>query len=613
MDFFIEKLNYTKKLIEALVIHSKDNSEKISTLAIEVNNKFILIKILVDLINKIPNYVEISNRLNSGMLNEIFKISNKKKTDIKWEIKKIIKSDCNLLNKVNNFESNISKSNEIYIDSKGFAFGIFPSNLLNEVDLDVSIEIRIYSLNKIKNIFEENVKNSEFLKFSSTFFNFILKLCNDELISISYIALNILNTMLSDITGLNITTSIHLSIPILIQSLGSNSIKVRENVKDIFDKIMMIIPTSQLIPYLVQSFKNENWILITESLNILYKIFSNLNSIYNDIDFIQGNYDVSIILEIIKLLNHSTPKVIQISRILIKLIGEKVLKNLENFLKTIELYVDDKIYKILEEIFYGKKEIRCPSRFFGEVASDHLLNINKKIQSNLIVNEEENQNFNIYKKINNYEYCNNSNSDKIILDESSMIINDSLINNNFTANDNIQAINNYQNYKDSSLAQLKKNIVKSRLKRYDEKEELTEFNTFDNDYFYGYKPIENLSPLKNPDSVYLCLYSSLKSHLNWEKQFKSLDLLRNINYNHPSMMSRDLYYLNLILEEVVKLSSSVRTLLVKNSLLTLSEIFQNSKIDVSSKYELFFNKIITKILDKNEFISKEAVECLDKY
>jgi hypothetical protein len=35
-DFFIEKINYTKKLIDTLVIHSKDVSQKISAYATHV-------------------------------------------------------------------------------------------------------------------------------------------------------------------------------------------------------------------------------------------------------------------------------------------------------------------------------------------------------------------------------------------------------------------------------------------------------------------------------------------------------------------------------------------------------------------------------------------------
>lgn len=37
-EFFTDKLNYTKKLIEVLVLHSKDNSEKVSSISIEVYN-----------------------------------------------------------------------------------------------------------------------------------------------------------------------------------------------------------------------------------------------------------------------------------------------------------------------------------------------------------------------------------------------------------------------------------------------------------------------------------------------------------------------------------------------------------------------------------------------
>jgi hypothetical protein len=69
---------------------------------------------------------------------------------------------------------------------------------------------------------------------------------------------------------------------------------------------------------------------------------------------------------------------------------------------------------------------------------------------------------------------------------------------------------------------------------------------------------------------------------------------------------------NLIIEEVLNLVSSLRSLLVRNALLTLSEIFQTQSINFSHKYEQVFKKIIKKLKDKNQFVVSESKKCLDQ-
>ncbi len=69
---------------------------------------------------------------------------------------------------------------------------------------------------------------------------------------------------------------------------------------------------------------------------------------------------------------------------------------------------------------------------------------------------------------------------------------------------------------------------------------------------------------------------------------------------------------NLVIDEVLNLTGSLRSLLVRNALVTLSEIFHTENINISHKYELFFKKIIKKLKDKNEFVVSESKKCLDQ-
>jgi hypothetical protein len=101
--------------------------------------------------------------------------------------------------------------------------------------------------------------------------------------------------------------------------------------------------------------------------------------------------------------------------------------------------------------------------------------------------------------------------------------------------------------------------------------------------------------------------------LNWEKQFKSLDNLRKINYYNPNLLAKDFYYFNLLIDETLNLTSSVRSSLAKNALVTLSELFENYNLNFENKYENIMKVLIKKIYDKNEFISKEAVQTLEQY
>lgn len=83
-------------------------------------------------------------------------------------------------------------------------------------------------------------------------------------------------------------------------------------------------------------------------------------------------------------------------------------------------------------------------------------------------------------------------------------------------------------------------------------------------------------------------------------------------YYNPEIMIKDSYVTNLIIEEVLNLTSSIRSLLARNALTTLSEIFITEGVNIIPKYESIFKILVKKIIDKNEFISKEARRALVK-
>lgn len=82
------------------------------------------------------------------------------------------------------------------IQFKGIIFGVFPKNVIEETDPDLSFDIRSNAFEKIKSIFEENFNKDEFLKSCSAFFNFIYLFINDNYNNICLISLEILSKIL---------------------------------------------------------------------------------------------------------------------------------------------------------------------------------------------------------------------------------------------------------------------------------------------------------------------------------------------------------------------------------------------------------------------------------
>ena len=221
-------------------------------------------------------------------------------------------------------------------------------------------------------------------------------------------------------------------------------------------------------------------------------------------------------------------------------------------------------------------------------------------------------NLKIYRNVAKFNLFNTSDENKVPINvDENNLMNDTHQRRLHKNNNKIEnIIENYSNYKASS-PKVKTTLDKSKLKRYNDANDHELETKYDTNYNFEVKVREALSPLKNPESVYFKLYDLLRSNLNWEKQFKAIDYLRKILFHTPEIIFLDSYYLNLLLEEIVTLINNLRTSLVRNSLLALNEILLIKEAPIVSNYEIIINNLIKKVLNKNEFISKEAQRVLD--
>ena len=309
-DFLISKKNYCKKVIEALVYGYKNCSEIIKKHSAEI---------LTDFIKKIPDFSEISYILSPEIISKIYELQNQSTTEINTKLEQLINKSVNLLsnplNDLYNKEKyeypngeerllNLEKSNNapptdikslnlhLFKNIDGNMFGIFPQESieiissykeLTEQEIKDGKEQKIKyatvveKFNEIKEIFDQKCKDQTFLRYSSSFFKFLSFLINPDNTpnytgpNSSSIMLNILemiNVLVSEITGVNLIASFYSVLPHIIFNLNHNNVLVRDALKKILDKIVMIIPTSQLIPFIINavSKNHDKWILIQECL-----------------------------------------------------------------------------------------------------------------------------------------------------------------------------------------------------------------------------------------------------------------------------------------------------------------------------------------------------------
>ncbi len=310
---------------------------------------------LTNYLAKASNYQELINSLDSEIINEIHSLTNKKRNDLSLSIKYSLdkSSEKTRENSLSIPETNFNLnflSN--FLDSNNNFFGIFPKTLIDLLDPDISIELRIEAFQNLGQLVKQNLKENSFLKFACSFYLFVSNFLNEPYASIMVNILDIIDSLISTISGINLITDIHHSLPRLLKCFQNSCLKVREKVRIIMGKIFMIIPTSQLIPYILDELKQENWIGQVECLDLIKIMFSQLKSIYNDIDFSEKSYDINIFLQPIALINHSIPKVEKAAKTLVRFIGENII-NTESFLKTLQFYLSNEDYQNVESLLKG--------------------------------------------------------------------------------------------------------------------------------------------------------------------------------------------------------------------------------------------------------------------
>ena len=92
-----------------------------------------------------------------------------------------------------------------------------------------------------------------------------------------------MDEIISGISGINLITSFYSTLPIIFECFDTNNIEIRLLIRKILEKIIMIIPTSQMIPFIINSISknHKKWLILQECLNFLDYIFTHLNKIYN--------------------------------------------------------------------------------------------------------------------------------------------------------------------------------------------------------------------------------------------------------------------------------------------------------------------------------------------
>lgn len=397
-SFFLNKPNYSRKIISSLIYHSHDKSDKISNLAISN---------LKDFISGLPNYNELSKHLSNDILSEIESLTEKEKISNQERMEEIINKTIKkkYMNQVNEdyeiYKSSNNKNNSVFdklLVLNGFYFGVFPQIIIEGVDTNLDTETRITNFEKLKKIYNENKSNNEFLKYSSTFFDFIVSFIQDSISVIAYNALVIIDDFISYTPGVNLIVNIFSYFGKIIKTLENNNVKIRNQSKDLLYKIMMIIPSSTVLSFLINNIDSDSWILISEVLNVVLYLFQNLKEIYNDIDFSLETFEISYFIKILSLFRHHIPKVRVTAKKIIKYVGEEVIDT-DRFINTLGNIVSDALYDDIKKLFKLKhlpKEVPNYVDHFGDqmnVASSYMINKLKEDIDLKYFNKEDNEEF----------------------------------------------------------------------------------------------------------------------------------------------------------------------------------------------------------------------------
>jgi len=677
-DFLLDKKNYCKKVIEALVYGYKNCSEIIQKHSAEI---------LTNFIKNLPNFSEITLLLEPGILSKIYEMECQSTTEINTKLDSLINKSVSLLSnplhgiydkekyeypdgeerllnleKTNNAPPNDIKSLNIYLykNSYGNIYGIFPEEAIECIcsykeltedeikegkEQKITYAMVVEKFNQIKSIFDEQSKETSFLRYTNSFFKFLSFFLGPDNHpnytgeNSGSILLNILDMMynlISGISGVNLIASFYSALPNIIINLNHTNINVRESIKKILNRIVMIIPTSQMIPYIINAISNnhDKWILLQECLIYLEYIFTHLNEIYNDIEWSgqNQNYDINIILEILKLWDHQIAKVKYHTKRVIKIIG-KLSKDTEKFLKTLSYYTSDVLQSEILALFYGQsfsnnllKNTQQSHNLKFDVATQRVISaLPTKLSMSLA--QEQNDDLLIFSKMKKYDNMNSINNPKM----NGYLIDETLMKNRSEKEPPVfigkkEPLDNYPNYEideeeNKEISRKKgkvfKQVMKSRLKRYNDDTEIKNEEIMDKSYVFEVRKKEELSPIKYKAgeknklfTIYYEILNQMKNMLNWEKQFKGVDLFRKALVHHLGLVKANKKYFYDIITELLRICCSNRSMLAKNALVALEDLFEVRELTYYDKLGEIIQTIVKKMQDKNNVIKEEAIKAM---
>ena len=676
-DFLINKPNYCKKVIEALVYGYKNCSEVIQKDSARILSNFI---------KNLPNFSDISILLAPGILQKIYEMQCQSTTEINTKLDELINKSVSLLSnplnsiynkekyeypdgeerlqnleKTNNAPPNDIRSLNIYLykNSYGNMFGIFPEEAIEYIcsykeltedeikegkEQKITYAMVVDKFSEIKIIFDEKSKENSFLRYTNSFFKFLSFFLGPDNhpnytgVNSGSILLNILDMMynlISGISGVNLIASFYSALPNIIINLNHPNVLVRESIKKILNRIIMIIPTSQMIPYIINaiSTNHDKWILLQECLIYLEYIFTHLNEIYNDIEWSgeNQNYDINIILEILKLWDHQIAKVKYHTKRVVKAIG-KLSGDTEKFLKTLSFYTSDVLQSEIISLFYGQsfsnsiiKNSKQNNVKF-DVATQRVISaLPTKLSMSLA--KEQNDDILIFSKMKKYGNINNINT----VNKNGYLIDETLMKNISDKEPPVhigqkEPLDNYPNYEideeeNKEIVKKKgkvfKTIMKSRLKRYNDETEIKKDEVVDKTYIYEVRKKEELSPIKYKKGeksklfvIYYEIFNQMKNLLNWEKQFKAIDLFRKALVHHIGLIKANKKYFYDLIDELLHLSCSSRSLVARNALAALQDLFESRELSYYDKLNEIIQTLVKKMQDKNNVIKEEAIKAM---
>ena len=539
-------------------------------------------------------------------------------------------------------------------------FGIFPEEAIEYIcsfkeltedeikegkEQKITYEMVVDKFHEIKSIFDEKSKENDFLRYTNSFFKFLSfflgpdnkpNYTGENSGSILLNILDMLYNLISGISGVNLIASFYSALPNLIINLNHSNIYVRESIKKILNKIIMIIPTSQMIPYIINAISNnhDKWILLQECLIYLEYIFTHLNEIYNDIEWSgkNQNYDINIILEILKLWDHQIAKVKYHTKRVLKAIG-KLSGNTEKFLKTLSYYTSDVLQSEIIALFYGQsfsnniiKNAKQNHNLKFDVATQRVISaLPTKLSMSLA--KEQNDDILIFSKVKKYDNINNINSIK----NNGYLIDETLMKNKSEDEPPVhigkkEPLDNYPNYEideeeNKEIVKKKgkvfKQIMKSRLKRYNDETEIKKGEIMDKTYIFEVRKKEELSPIKYKKGdksklfiIYYEILNQMKNLLNWEKQFKAIDLFRKTLVHHINLIKANKKYFYDLIDQLLHLSCSTRSLVARNALAALQDLFETRELSYYDKLPEIIQTIVKKMQDKNSVIKEEAIKSM---